>query len=121
MEAREHFEAAAQALADAEAPGIAPQLRDEHLRSMRDHRALAQLADHLDWNDRQKAGETVPTAPAAAVPAGQSASMGPWAWVVVNRRELLRTFWELLTVAVWIGVGAAIGPTLHHLANSPHR
>jgi hypothetical protein len=123
MEAREHFEAAAQALAAAETPGIAPALRDEHLESMRDHRSLARLAADLDWNERQKASEAVPTvpdAPNATVPAVQPAPMAPWTWAA-NRRELLRELGKLFLAAVLVGGGIFIGVMLPYLANSPRR
>lgn len=113
MEAREHFEAAARALAAAEVPGVDPQLRDEHLRSMRHHEALARLADHLDWKDRQKSRETVPTAPDAPATAVQLASL--------NRRELLRELGKLLLAATLVGFGIVVGELLPYLANSPRR
>jgi hypothetical protein len=123
MKAREHFEAAAQALAAAETLGTGPQLREEHLQSMRNHALLARLADDVDWNERQKASGPVPTVPVAtgiAVPAEQPASTGPWTWVVRNR-ELLRELGKLLLAAVLVGGGIFIGLLLPYLANSPRR
>jgi hypothetical protein len=121
MEAREHFEAAALALAAAEAPGIAPQLRDEHLRSMRNHESLARLADHLDWNERQKTRAAVLAAPDTIAPAAQPAFISPWEWVVRNRRELLRELGKLLLAAVLVGGGVVLGLMLPYLANGPRR